>query len=178
PNLIISAPFDEVELRNLMYSAQFTQQPYAIRYPRGTGYQTNWEQPFQMLEEGKAIVKKEGEKVAVLSTGTIGNAINSLKGSFTHVHFPFVKPLDYKMLKKVFQNYQVIITYEEGVVKGGFGHQVMHYAQRELYKGSLFIQGYPDTFIEHGRTEELKEQIGFSKKQIQAFIMKKLASEI
>lgn len=102
PNLVVSAPFDEIELRNLMYSAQFTKQPYAIRYPRGIGYQIDWEEPYQLLEIGKAIIKKEGKAVAVLSTGTIGNDIISLDASFTHIHFPFIKPLDYNMLQDVF----------------------------------------------------------------------------
>ncbi len=174
PNLIVSAPFDEIELRNLLFTAQFTQQPFTIRYPRGIGYQTKWQQPFQKLETGKAFIKKEGNRVAVLSTGTIGNHVASLDASFTHVHFPFIKPLDYKTLDKIFQTHQTIITYEEGVINGGFGQQILHYAQKRSYQGKIFIQGYPDVFIEHGTTEELKAQIGLSEKQIHRFILSKL----
>ncbi len=174
PNLIVSAPLDETELRNLLFTAQFTQQPFTIRYPRGAGYQTKWQKPFQKMKLGKSLIKKEGNRVAALSTGTIGNYVASLNASFTHVHFPFIKPMDYKTLDKVFQTHQTIITYEEGVINGGFGQQILYYAQKKSYMGQIFIQGYPDVFIEHGIIEELKAQIGLSEKQIHRFILSKL----
>ncbi|MFV0530744.1 MAG: 1-deoxy-D-xylulose-5-phosphate synthase [Flavobacteriales bacterium] len=175
PNLIISAPFDEIELRNLLFTSQNTSQPFTIRYPRGVGYQMKWKQDFTKLEIGKAVIKKKGSQVAVLSTGTIGNSIASLNASFTHIHFPFIKPLDYKVLDEILQTHQTVITYEESVIKGGFGQQVLHYAQKKSYTGRILVQGYPDIFIEHGTIEELKEQIGLSEKQIHAFILDILA---
>ncbi len=178
PNMIVSAPFDEIELRNLMYTAQFTDQPFAIRYPRGNGYQTDWEKPFQKIALGKAITKKQGQGVAVLSTGTIGNSITSLNASFTHVHFPFIKPLDYETLDIIFQNHSLIITYEEGVISGGFGQQIISYAYKVGYKGQIITQGYPDQFIEHGTTEELKKQINFTENQIHNFILNQIQNHL
>lgn len=175
PNLIVSAPFDEVELRDLMYTAQFTHLPFAIRYPRGIGYQMDWKKPFQEIVVGKASIKKQGKHVAILSTGTIGNIITSLEADFTHVHFPFIKPLDYKILDAIFENHTIIITYEEGVISGGFGQQIASYAWKKRYQGEMITQGYPDEFIEHGTTEELKQQIHLTKNQIHDFILKKVA---
>ena len=115
-------------------------------------------------------IKKEGNKVAVLSTGTIGNTIFTLDGNFTHAHFPFIKPLDTKNLEQILKTHSTIITYEEGMIKGGFGQQIMHYAQKNNFQGRIIIKGYPDHFIEHGAVHDLNKKIGFNKNQIHTFI--------
>ncbi len=170
PNLIVSASFDEIELRHLMFTAQSTKQPFAIRYPKGKIFNADWQQPFKTLKIGEAVYKKKGENICVLSTGTIGNTITSLKESFTHIHFPFIKPLDYKMLDKVFKQYKVIITYETGMINGGFGQQILYYAKQKNYTGKIFIKGYSDQFIKHGTVDELNRLAGLSPQQIREFI--------
>ncbi len=174
PNMLVTAPFDEIELRNLMFTAISSNKPFAIRYPRGTGYQINWKKPFKKLELGKSITIKEGKDVAILSTGTIGNKIKSFEGNITHVHFPYIKPLDKNRVKEILHNNTIIITYEEGMINGGFGQQILAFANEVNYKGTIFIKGYPDEFIEHGTVEELNYLIGFTEKQIHSFIFSKL----
>lgn len=125
PDLVVTAPLNEVELRNMMYTFQLgINIPVSIRYPRGRGFVQNWKLPFEKIEIGKAKQLRKGKNVAVLSTGTIGNnvikALDDLKlYEFSHYHFPFVKPLDEGVLHEIGQNYQQIITVEEGCLKGG-----------------------------------------------------------
>jgi 1-deoxy-D-xylulose-5-phosphate synthase len=164
PNLIIAAPKDEIELRNIMFTAsEGLNHPIAIRYPRGRGEIVNWEQPFNKIEIGKIVALQEGTKVAVLSTGTIGNnvtkALKEVDNSelFSHYHFPFIKPLDIAALKSIINSHQHIITIEDGVITGGFGEQINSIiASKNLHKPIVNL-GIPDAFIEHGTVFELQQ---------------------
>lgn len=167
PNLIIFAPLNERELRNILYTAQLgLPHPIAIRYPRGRNESKEWQLPFKKLEIGKALQLKAGSKIAVLTTGTIGNnaaeAIAAIKNNnyFAHYHFGFVKPLDEEILNHIILNFSKIITVEDGVITGGFGNSITTYAARHNYKGVIKVLGIPDEFIEHGSTLQLQQYCG------------------
>lgn len=167
PNLIIYAPMNELDLRNIMYTAQKgLDLPIFIRYPRGKGELLNWKQPFKTITIGKGKTLKKGSKTAILSIGTIGNSINfaidklptEKKKLVGHYNMQFVKPLDLALLKSIFESYQYVISYEDGVLNGGFGTSIAEYAIHNNYKNTLIIKGIEDVFIEHGKTNELKVQ--------------------
>lgn len=168
PNLTIFAPLDEIELRNIMYTAQLgLEHPIAIRYPRGRGVTVDWKKPFQKMEIGKAKKISDGSKAAVLSTGFIGNnvkrAIESPGGNtVAHYHFGFVKPLDVAALHEILNAYGYIITVEDGVISGGFGSAVAEFAVKNGYKTRIEMLGVPDQFIEHGTVDELQDRCGIS----------------
>lgn len=173
PNLIIHAPLNENELRNILYTAQLgLSNPIAIRYPRGRGENTNWQQPFEPIEIGRAIALKEGTDVAVLSTGAIGNnVIKALKGAensalFSHYHFGFIKPLDEPALHNIFRKYKTIITIEDGTIIGGFGSTVAAFAATNNYSAEIKVSGVPDAFIEHGSVTELQHYCGIDVKSL------------
>lgn len=164
PNLIIAAPKDEVELRNLMFTAsEGMNHPIAIRYPRGRGENVNWQQSFEKIEIGKITQLQKGTKVAVLSTGTIGNnitkALSEVENSslFSHYHFPFVKPLDINEITEIIDSHDYIITAEDGVITGGFGQQINSIMVRQYLQKPIKNLGIPDTFIEHGTVFELQQ---------------------
>ncbi|WP_157208676.1 1-deoxy-D-xylulose-5-phosphate synthase [Mariniflexile maritimum] len=163
PNLIIFAPRDEIELRNIMYTAQLgLQLPIAIRYPRGTGAIAQWKQPFISIEIGKGVQLKKGEKIAVLSIGTIAKNVSEaiLNLNVSHYDMRFAKPLDETLLHTIFKNYQTIFTVEDNAIKGGFGSAVLEFAAANNYKNTIKSIGIPDTFIEHGSVTELQKSIG------------------
>ena len=167
PNMIIYAPKDELDLQNILYTASLgLNHPIAIRYPRGRGKISNFKisnSKFQMIEIGKAHLLKKGTKVAVLSTGFIGNnvskALESIqnKNDFAHYDFSFVKPLDEMLLHEIFGKHTSIITIEDGVIKGGFGSAVCEFAVANNYTNSVKVLGIPDAFIEHGTIDELQQ---------------------
>ncbi|WP_430399813.1 1-deoxy-D-xylulose-5-phosphate synthase [Flavobacterium sp.] len=163
PNMMICAPKDEIELRNIMYSASLgLKHPIAIRYPRGRGENVNWQQPFQKLHLNEAIQLNKGRNIAVLSTGTIASnikkAISKLKPNemVSHYHFPIVKPINEKELRSVFENYSKIITVEDGSLIGGFGSIINSFALKNEYKNKVVNLGISDNFIEHGSVLELQ----------------------
>ncbi|ESU19976.1 dxs protein [Flavobacterium cauense R2A-7] len=167
PEIMVCAPKDELELRNIMYTAQLgLEHPIAIRYPRGRGLLQNWQQPFERMEIGKAELLRKGTEVAVLSTGFIGNniteALNTIENSglFSHYHFPFVKPLDTETLKDICEKYKEIITIEDGTVVGGFGSQIASFCTENNYIISVKKLGIPDTFIEQGTVSEQQQICG------------------
>ena len=167
PNLIIFAPRNEIELRNIMYTAQLgLDLPIAIRYPRGSGHIINWKQPFEKIEIGKGIRLKEGNKIAVLSIGTICNNVTKAihfsdnKDVISHYDMRFIKPLDENLLHSVFKKYKTVITVEDGTIKGGFGSAVLEFAAINNYKNTIKISGIPDTFIDHGKVMELQKKCG------------------
>jgi 1-deoxy-D-xylulose-5-phosphate synthase len=178
PNLIIYAPKDEIDLRNILYSASLgLEHPIAIRYPRGRGkYPSSKFQilnsKFQTIEIGKAHELKEGSKIAVLSTGFIGNnvtlALDKLSNSETiaHYDFGFVKPLDESLLHDIFASFETIITIEDGVIKGGFGSAIIEFASENNYTTPIKTLGVPDVFIEHGTVEELQKICGIDVESI------------
>lgn len=162
PNMIIYAPINEIELRNIMYTAQLgLEYPIAIRYPRGRGYIQEWQKPFEKIEIGKAYVLKEGEKIAILSTGTIGNnvtkALENITNStqFSHYHFPFVKPLDEQVLLEIGAKYSKVITVEEGVINGGFGTLIANYFAEHNVLMPVKKIGVRDAFLEQGTVSQL-----------------------
>ena len=163
PNMIIYAPINETELRNIMYTAQLgLKHPIAIRYPRGRGVVQNWQLPFEKIEIGKGVSLKKGSKIAILSTGTIGNnvivALEVAKNAdfFSHYHFPFVKPLDETLLETIFSKYDGIITVEENSIIGGFGSAINLFSSNNKTTISITNLGIPDNFIEHGSVSELQ----------------------
>ena len=171
PNMIVSAPMNEEELRNLMYTAQLdeTKGPFSIRYPRGTGVMVNWKTPFKKIEIGTGRVVKEGTQVAILSIGHPGNfvssAIEELKNEgidAAHYDMRFVKPLDENLLHQIFQKFDKVITVEDGCLMGGMGSAVIEFMADHSYASKVVRLGIPDTFIEHGEPNELYEECGFS----------------
>ena len=163
PNLIIFAPRNEIELRNILYTAQLgLDLPIAIRYPRGRGEIIDWKQPFSEIEIGKSICLKEGKDIAILSIGTMSvnttEAINLIDKEIQVAHYDmrFIKPIDEAQLHTICNTYKNIITIEDGTVKGGFGSAVLEFAAKNNYKNNITVLGIPDHFIEHGSTLELQ----------------------
>jgi 1-deoxy-D-xylulose-5-phosphate synthase len=167
PNLIIFAPLNEAELRNILYTAQLgLPHPIAIRYPRGRAESTNWQKPFEKIEIGAVKQLQQGNKIAVLSTGTIGNNVTKAlakttkKELFSHYHFGFIKPLNEKMLHRIFNSHREIITIEDGTVNGGFGSSIASFAAQHGYALKINILGIPDVFIEQGTVNQLQQYAG------------------
>ena len=169
PNLIVSAPMNESELRNLMYTAQLetNELPFVIRYPRGEGVMIDWKTPMKAITVGTGRKLKDGEDVAILTFGHPGNfaatAIRDLKSEGinpAHYDMRFVKPIDEAMLHEVFTNYNKVITVEDGTVVGGFGSAILEFMNAFGYKADVKILGIPDTLVEHGTPKQLYEEIG------------------
>lgn len=163
PNLIVFAPRNEIELRNIMYTAQLgLEHPIAIRYPRGKGTTIDWKQAFTKIEIGKGVALKEGTKIAILSIGTMSNNVTEAlqklpnQDDIGHYDMRFIKPLDEALLHNIFQSYTAIVTLEDGTIKGGFGSAVLEFAAEHNYKNPVKILGIPDVFIEHASTTELQ----------------------
>lgn len=166
PNIIIFAPRNEIELRNIMYTAQLgLKQPIAIRYPRGRGSIIDWKQPFEKIEIGTGIQLKNGNKIAVLSIGTISKNIEEAivqcdeSNAVAHYDMRFVKPLDTKLLHHILKTYPNIVTIEDNAIAGGFGTAITEFAVLNNYKNSFELLGIPDVFIEHGSVNELQESV-------------------
>lgn len=164
PNLIIASPYDEIELRNLMYTAQLPDQgPFIIRYPRGRGILTDWRKPFEPIVVGKGRRLKKGDDVAVLSIGPIGNLAEQAISTWEKesgltaalYDMRFLKPIDTAILKEVGKKYSRIITIENGAVTGGLGTAVMEYMMENGFTPTIKRLGLPDRFIEHGSTPQL-----------------------
>ncbi|MBJ7880891.1 1-deoxy-D-xylulose-5-phosphate synthase [Gelidibacter salicanalis] len=164
PKLIIMAPRDERELRNIMYTAQLgLDHPIAIRYPRGYGSVADWKQPFEKLAIGKGEILKEGKDIAVLTVGFI--AENAKEGilnvsnsrDIAHYDLRFIKPLDEALLHDIFTTVKYIVTIEDGTVKGGFGSAILEFAAEHDYHLPIKVLGIPDAFIEQGSVKQLQE---------------------
>ncbi|MDB4108651.1 1-deoxy-D-xylulose-5-phosphate synthase [Flavobacteriaceae bacterium] len=173
PNLIIMAPRNEVELRNIMYTAQKgLQHPIAIRYPRGRGVTPDWKSAFETIEIGTGIQLEHGENLAVLSVGaissTVSKAINGL--NCAHYDMRFVKPLDAPLLHTIFKTYSTLITIEEGVISGGFGSAILEFAATHNYKNDVIFKGIPDEFIEHGSVNTLYKTLELDHFHLKQFI--------
>jgi 1-deoxy-D-xylulose-5-phosphate synthase len=165
PNLIIFAPRNEIELRNILYTAQLRlKNPIAIRYPRGKGKIIDWQKPFEKIEIGKGICLKEGKKIAVLSVGIIADTVSEAitlsvkRDELAHYDMRFIKPLDENLLHQIFKKHQKIITIEDGVIQGGFGSSILEFAAQNNYKNDIKILGIPDTFVEHGSVLILQKE--------------------
>jgi len=170
PNMIVSAPMDEVELRNMMYTAQLTsvKYPFSIRYPRGKGLFTDWKKPFKEIKIGKSRILRDGADLAVLSIGLPGNFVESAASvleyegiRITHIDMRFVAPIDEEALHSVFNRFDKVITVEDGMLKGGFGSAVIEFMCDNNYTAQVKRLGIPDYFVEHGTQEELYKECGF-----------------
>jgi 1-deoxy-D-xylulose-5-phosphate synthase len=181
PNVVICCPMDEMELRNIMYSAQFDLKgPLAIRYPRGRGIHSDWKKPFKMIETGKGRMIKNGSQLAVLSVGPIGETIIGIckkekYKEIAHYDMRFVKPLDENLLDEIFSKFTKVITIEEGVVSGGFGMSVLAFKNQGKYADvEVECLGLPDRFIEHGSMSKLYEIVGLDQNSIEMAIDRNL----
>ena len=172
--MVIFAPLDEVDLRNMLYTAQKVdlQHPLAIRYPRGRGFRKEWKLPFEELDFGRGRCLKEGSEIAVLSLGSIGiNVVHALEDfseaeKIAHFDMRFAKPLDGELLHEIFRKFRRIVTLEDGVIKGGFGSAVLEFAQENKYFVPVTVLGIPDEFIDHGKLDELQEIIEIDVKSL------------
>ena len=183
PNMIVAAPMNEAELRNMLHTAVATPSPYSIRYPRGCGVGVEWkERPFEIIPTGKGREIKAGEDLAVLSIGHIGNiaaeAIKSVeaKSELTIAHYDlrFAKPLDEELLRNVGKRFSKIITVEDGILRGGVGEAVASFLNENGYKTNVVKLGIADTFIEHGTLEQLHAMCGIDSVGIEQAITEAL----
>ncbi|WP_246269390.1 1-deoxy-D-xylulose-5-phosphate synthase [Chitinophaga oryzae] len=170
PNVIISAPMNEEELRNLMYSAQLEENthPYVIRYPRGQGVMPEWRTPFKAIKAGTGRKVRDGKEVAILSFGHVGNFVTEACKELisdglqpAHYDLRFVKPLDEAMLHEVFRNFSKVITVEDGAIIGGVGSAVVEFMSKHNYHAQVKMLGIPDRIVEHGKPEELYRECGY-----------------
>ncbi|GEQ85147.1 1-deoxy-D-xylulose-5-phosphate synthase [Patiriisocius marinistellae] len=184
PNLIIFAPRNAIELRNILFTAQQgLDTPIAIRYPRGRGEIKDWIKPFKSIKIGKGIQLKSGKTIAILTVGTMAlnaqKAIASIKKTTNQdtiglYDIRFIKPMDEVLLSEILKKYQVIITIEDGVVSGGFGSAILEFAAKFHFKNTFEILGIPDSFPQHGTVEELYHLTGISEEKIKETILKYL----
>lgn len=179
PNMVVSAPMNESELRNLMYTAQLPENkhPFVIRYPRGQGVMPEWRTPFEAIEIGKGRKIAEGRDIAILSFGHPGNfAVAARRMLLTDELSPaiydmrFAKPLDEALLHEVAQQFDKIITLEDGTVVGGFGSAVLEFLNAQGYKNEVKMLGIPDRIVEHGKPEELHRECGYDAPAIAAAV--------
>jgi 1-deoxy-D-xylulose-5-phosphate synthase len=169
PNMTVAAPMNEIELRNLMYTAQLEDKgPFVIRYPRGRGVTVDWKKPFEEIKVGTGRKIREGNDIAILTIGHVGNFANeaidqleALNYSIALYDMRFVKPLDKKLLHEVGKKFNNIITIEDGTILGGFGSAVLEFLNEKGYNTSVRRLGVPDRFIEHGSQDELYKECGY-----------------
>lgn len=181
PNLTIASPYNEIELRNLMFTALHHNGPFVIRYPRGKGYVVDWRKPMEVFPIGKGRCLKKGNQLAVISIGPIGNkvadAIELLgddKEKVAHYDLRFVKPLDTDLLNEIGDNFSKIITVEDGVLNGGVGSEILEFMSEKHYQIQVERMGIPDQFVEHGTPNELYEMLGLDAKSIYKKIVETL----
>lgn len=173
PNIIIFAPRNEIELRNIMYTAQLgLDSPIAIRYPRGRGSQINWKQKFNKIEIGKGVMLMSGNQVAILSVGPLEQKIMDVISKFpggliAYFDIRFLKPLDELLLHQIFNKFNKIITIEDGTIIGGIGSAVNEFCLQHNYKNKRIKNiGIPDKFVPHGSIEELYELVGMDENSL------------
>ena len=187
PNLIVSAPMNESELRNLMYTAQLdsTSLPFVIRYPRGEGVMPEWKTEMKEIKIGTGRKLKDGTDLAILSFGHPGNfaaaAIRDLKNDGlnpAHYDMRFAKPLDEEMLHEVFNKFEKIITVEDGTVVGGFGSAVLEFMNEHKYKAEIKMLGIPDHLVEHGTPKELHRECGYDAQAIKEAVLEMMKGKV
>ena len=167
------APRNEIELRNIMYTAQKgLQHPIAIRYPRGRGVTPDWKSEFEAIEIGTGVQLEQGENLAILSVGAISNTVSKAIDGLNCAHYDmrFVKPLDEPLLHTIFKTYSTLITIEDGVISGGFGSAILEFAATHNYKNDVILKGVPDSFIEHGPVNTLYETLELDPFHLKQFI--------
>jgi 1-deoxy-D-xylulose-5-phosphate synthase len=173
PNLTIFAARNEIELRNILYTSQLKDRgPIAIRYPRGRGLIFDWEKEYKEVKIGQGEEIRSGKLLSILCVGTIINEVIDIsnKLNLSLYDMRFIKPIDTKILHKVCQRGDKIITIEDGVKAGGFGSSVLEFMSENNYSNKVKILGVPDIFIKHGKTEKLKESIGLDKTSLEITI--------
>lgn len=172
PNMVVSAPMNEQELRNLMYTAQLPNKgPFSIRYPRGKGVMVDWQTPFEEILVGKGRKVSDGNEIALVTIGHVGNfaqeAISELDTySVAHYDMRFVKPLDEALLHEVFKKHDKVITVEDGCIQGGFGSAIIEFMADHNYKAQVKRLGIPDIYVEHGTQPELWRECEYDKQAI------------
>ena len=174
PNMVVAAPMNEQELRNLMYTAsEFKDGPFTIRYPRGQGVMPVWRTPLEQIGIGEGRVLREGEEVAILTIGHIGNyavkACDELEKQgirISHYDMRYVKPLDEALLHQVFAKNKKVITVEDGCLPGGFGTAVLEFMADHNYHAKVIRLGIPDRIVEHGEQDELYQECGYDAESI------------
>lgn len=174
PNIVIAAPKDEIDLRHMMYTAKnYKSGPFSIRYPRGRGCQPNWEVKMKDIEIGKGRKLMHGDKIAIISIGSVGcdveKALVEINKESIHPSFydlRFLKPIDIDLVNEAFSSHEIIITIEDGAIKGGLASEISELASKYQFSGQMVHLGVPDEFIEHGKPEELKKLCGYDKNGI------------
>jgi 1-deoxy-D-xylulose-5-phosphate synthase len=174
PNMIVAAPMNEQELRNMMYTAQYENTgPFSIRYPRGEGVMPEWRTPFEKLEIGKGQTITEGNDLAIITLGTVGNhaiaACEELEDegiSVAHYDMRFAKPLDESLLHDIFKKFNKVITVEDGCLQGGFGSAILEFMADNSYSAKVIRLGIPDKIVEHGEQAELYKECGYDAESI------------
>jgi 1-deoxy-D-xylulose-5-phosphate synthase len=174
PNMVVAAPLNEQELRNMMYTAQYENTgPFSIRYPRGEGVMPEWRTPFEKLEIGKGQTITEGNDLAIITLGTVGNhaiaACEELEEegiSVAHYDMRFAKPLDESLLHAIFKKFNKVITVEDGCLQGGFGSAILEFMADNSYSAKVIRLGIPDKIVEHGEQSELYKECGYDAEAI------------
>ena len=180
PNITIASPYDECELRRLMYTAaQPGMGTFVIRYPRGKGSLDDWRCPLECVEVGKGRLLKQGSDVAFLTIGPMGKVMESAVAkaeaagvSVAHYDMRFLKPIDEDILRYVGENFKYVVTFEDGALKGGLGSAVAEYMAANGYSPRIEAIGIPDMFVEHGKPEELYRLCGMDVESVLAALMK------
>ena len=180
PHIVIAAPMNISDLRNMLFTAwQYGKGPFAIRYPRGRGEMVDWRKPFSSIEIGKAKILVEGEKVAVLSLGAIGNQVSKAVSmareegySATHVDMRFLSPLDLDVLSCISKKYDTIITAEDGMERGGLFSAVCEFCMKNNLSKPIIPIAVPPRFVEHGDVSSLQNELGFTPQAIKEVIIK------
>ncbi len=187
PNMIVAAPMNEEELRNMMFTASRPRETtaFTIRYPRGAGVMPTWRTPMQELAIGKGRIVREGEDLAILSFGHVGNyaleAAEKLAAagiSAAVYDMRFAKPLDEELLAKVFGKFNKVITIEDGCLMGGFGSAIVEFMADNNYHVTIKRLGIPDEVIEHGTQLELHKQCGFDPEGIYQTALSLVSTEL
>ncbi len=174
PNLVVAAPRDELELRNMMYTALKSNTPFSIRYPRGTGAGVAWrDESFEMLPIGRGVKLRSGDRVAILTIGATSCEVDralelypEALGWVAHYDMRYAKPLDTHILDEVGANFKSVITIEDGAIRGGVGESIAAYFNANSLDATVITLGVPDRFIEHATPSELREECGFDAQSI------------
>jgi 1-deoxy-D-xylulose-5-phosphate synthase len=181
--MIVSSPMNEAELRNLMYTAQLprTGKAFSIRYPRGQGVMPQWRTPMEEIKIGTGRKIRDGEEVAILTIGHIGNYVVAVAEKLSkrnieiaHYDMRFVKPIDEEMLHEVFSRFKKVVTIEDGCLPGGFGSAVIEFMADNNYTAEIKRLGIPDRIIEHGEQIELHRECGFDPESIERTVVEML----
>lgn len=180
PNIIVAAPMNEAELRNLMYTAQLprTEKAFSIRYPRGQGVMADWRTVMEPITIGTGRKLKDGDELAILTIGHVGNyaadvcaALEVQNIRIAHYDMRFAKPLDEPMLHEVFTNYKKVITVEDGCLQGGFGSAILEFMADHAYSCEIKRLGIPDRIVEHGEQIQLQHECGFDPEGIRKVVL-------